>query len=253
VIDLTTVATPARPLRASSIPKFMRCPLNVILSYEADDQPGVAADTGSAVHYAAAVFHKNAKSLRDALKAMRGQASLYPFADLDVAEEHFRGYAEDPRQAAGEVVLCEHKVQVVLDPADEDPTRQPVVINGTLDQIRRKDGVLRLWDIKTGAADGPTMLTDYAYQLAAYQVGATALLGEPVLSAGVIRTKGYLKKRGNPDPIFWEAAWTLEGARRMLRHVVREVANVRAGRVRLTPGPQCHWCPAQGIGSCVSL
>lgn len=209
-----------------------------------------AADTGSAVHAAIAAYHTVAKGdARASLEAMREGLAKYPLADLHDAELSFRPYAADTRNTEAEVVLVEREISLRLAPAETDPTTQEIVIVGTLDQVRRERGLLVVCDVKTGKRlEGEDMLNDHCLQLCAYQLGASALLGEPVRGACVIRTYDYRKKA--KGPVFWNAAWGVKDAESLMRGVAHVVANIRAGRAWAAPGEHCRWCPAGSPSGC---
>jgi RecB family exonuclease len=232
--------------------------MGAVLEMIGESSSGPAADTGSAVHCAAKAFHETKGDFAAAMKAMRDSLPEYPLADLGSAELQFRHYSRDPRNAEARVVLRETKVRIVLPPPEGDSTETPVIITGQLDQVREKDGVLTLYDIKTGGSqEGSEMLSTYFAQLAAYQVGASLLLGRPVVSAGIIRTKDYLKtdrkKSPKPGPVFWEGAWTLADAREILDEVRRIVGDIRSGRIRVSPSADnCQYCPAVGVANCLA-
>jgi hypothetical protein len=247
------------PLRSSRLARFMQCPWSEAMQHLAmveDEQAGAAADTGSAMHFAAQLWHTRLKGdARLAVAAMRMALERYPFADLDSAEDQFRRYAADPRNLAAKVVLVEAAVRVEIPPAPGDPTGAPVIVMGTVDQVREEPGGLRALDIKTGGKyEGPDMLDEHCLQLAAYQLGATYLLGREVRAASIIRTKDYLKtdrmKRPKPGPVFWEAPWSLDDCRALMRSVAAAVAEVRRGLFRHAPGGHCRYCPAGGVAQC---
>ena len=229
----------------------------MILTLLGDEDRGQAADTGSAVHYAAKAFHTFAKGdVAAAIKAMEKNLPEYPLADLGTAEGHFRLYASDPRNKEAKIVLCEEKIEVRLE-APEGHIEE-VVIQGTLDQVRQEGGRLVVCDIKTGASagEGDDMLNYYAAQLAAYQVGAANLLKQHVSAAAIIRTRDYLKtdrkKNPKPGPVFWYASWTYADALSLLEEVRRAVGDVRSGRISVAPSTEnCKWCPGGGIGNCL--
>lgn len=214
------------------------------------DTGGKAADTGSAVHKAIATWHGNGFNVTEALAAMREGVQQYPLADLGDAELHFRPYCRDPRNAVPLAIgtTAERKVTLSLPPHENDPTRQPIVVQGTLDQLRQ-DGAV--WDVKTGKSHGGwDMLHDYALQLAAYAVASGTRPG------GIIRTYGY-RVRGaadaesQPDGVFFESPWSLEECVMMLDAVRIVVAHIRAGEVWAGPGTHCGWCPARGLENCL--
>jgi hypothetical protein len=221
-----------------------------------DNDTKQAADTGSAVHKAAASWHNSGQDVAEALRVMRAQLAEYPDADLADAEQQFRCYTRDPRNTKAEIVAVEQKVSFALDPAEEDPTGQPIVVNGTLDQIRRIDGTPYVWDIKTSNAErksGWTLVQEYTMQLAAYSVGATKLLGVPVHPGGVIRTRAYTlkssrKPENEPDGVFNWVEFGLRECSVLLDTVRLYVALVRRGNLWPVPGSHCSWCPCGGPG-----
>lgn len=247
-MNLADFGTEARPLRASSLPRLIACPWSVVMEVyeEGPRDSGPAADTGSAVHFAAAMWHGPAKKeTAVAIEVMRRCLSRFPLANLTAAADQFQRYADDKRNQEAEVVLCEKEVTLRLKAETE------IVIVGTLDQVRRdRHGRLAVYDIKTGSPEGWDMLHEHALQLAAYQIGASEKLGEEVHEAYIIRTKDYLKKR--VGPVFWEAGWSgLAAARLLLQSVVETVQRVRLGHVWAGPGVQCKWCKAGGVAGCL--
>jgi hypothetical protein len=254
--DLTLIGTAAMPLHASALPGMMRCPLSAVLRMRDDDaESGPAADTGSAVHFAVHLWHGLAKgSASVAVAAMRKNVDAFPAADLTAAEEQFLYYTEDPRNQEAEVIHSEERIRVTI----EDPTGEeaPVVIIGTMDQLRRnRYGQLELCDIKTGSVhDGMSMLHVHAFQLAAYQVGAAQLTGEEVPVAKIIRTQDYYPRprAKTPGPVFWEAPWSFEQAGEMLAGVAQVVYGMRRGNVWAGPSTDCfRFCPARGPQNCL--
>lgn len=244
------------PLRASELPQLLRCPRSALLKRMSEEESGQAADTGSAVHKAVAAFHTySKKDVAAALKAMQQHLPEYPLADLGTAEMHFRLYAKDPRNAEAKVILCEEKVKVTLK-APEGHS-EAVEIHGTLDQVRDEGGRLVVCDVKTGGSyEGDEMLSYYAAQLAAYQVGAANHLHQHVSAACIIRTRDYLKtdrkKQPKPGPVFWFASWTWNDCLLLLEEVRRVVGDVRSGRIATIPSPDnCRWCPGGGVGNCL--
>jgi len=220
-----------------------------------EDSGSPAADTGSAVHKAAAAFHQQ-KDFAAAMRVMRDSLPEYPLADLGTAEQQFRYYHGDPRNSEANVILCEQKVRLTLAPPEGDTT--PITITGQTDQVREARGVLTVWDIKTGGVmEGDEMLSYAAAQLAAYQVGASVLLGRKVAGAGIIRTKDYLKQDKNkdpkPGPVFWHAPWTYEDAVVLLDEVRRIVGEIRRGHCRVSPSAEnCRYCPAASVANCLT-
>ena len=259
MIDVTLFGSEVYPIRASRLPSLLRCPMGAVIEMIGDGTSGPAADTGSAVHLAASAYHTVAAGdFAAAMKSMREHLPEYPLADLGAAEHQFRFYVADPRNTA-RVILCEAKIRIALPPPEGDSTASPVIITGQLDQVRESlGGVLTLYDLKTGGSmEGPAMLATHCAQLAAYQVGASVLLGRDVVGCGIIRTKDYLKldrkRQPKPGPVFWEAAWTLADARAILDEVRRVVGDIRSGKIRISPSAEnCRYCPAVGVANCIA-
>lgn len=245
-------ASEQHPLHCSQLSKVLGCPLSQVLAMMSnDDESGPAADTGSAVHLAAHTWHAQAaQDLRVAIGVMRAQQALYPLADLDKAEEFFRHYANDRRNVEAKVIQSETQVSFTISPCKTDPTQTPIYIVGTLDQVREINGQLALLDIKTGRMyEGADMLSHHAMQLAAYQIGATKLLGRPVRRAFILRVQDYVKKV--PGPVLWEAPWNLSDCESILDGLRHVVASIRSGRIYAAPGGECRWCPQMSVANCL--
>lgn len=260
MFDLSLYGTAAYPLRPSGLSKLVRCGVQVIGELLADfrDESGVAADTGSVTHAAVEAFHRadgdTAKRTQAGLDAIQAGLSKFPKAEKDDARIYFAHYANDPRNQRAEIIALEQSVSFTLEPHESDPTRQPIVVNGKLDQIRKIDGRMVVNDIKTGQSDGVKMLHDYAYQLSAYLLGAKASGYPQVEGVSITRMYGY-RKRGavlpSPDGVFWFATINERVARLLLDRVRLEVARIRSGEVHFGPGEHCSWCPYKGIDRCV--
>lgn len=236
------------PIRCSSIPALLRCPLrNLMLHLDlVPDNAGEAADTGSATHKAVAAWHER-KDITAAIKVMRECIIEYPLANLDEAAEMFQDYAGDPRNQAAKVVLCEKQITFQLDPSERDETRQKILVQGTLDQVREEHGVYRLYDLKTGKPDGGEMVQDHTMQIAAYCIGASQHLRKPVEPGAIIRVRGYRSRTGN---VFFPFKWTLAHANLLMDGLREMVAMIRSGNVYLNPGKYCYYCPAMGVERC---
>ena len=209
------------PLRCSMLDGLNRCPMKHVLLYldEAEDRAGEAAETGSIAHAGIAAYHRaggHVNGVEAGLAAIRASLDRFPRARPEDAARHFADYAADPRHSSAEVVAVERPVRLVLPPGAGDPTGREVVIEGTVDQIRRHEGRLAVFDVKTGATPGWQMLHDHLFQVCAYALAATAELGEPVAPGCLIRTQGYRKKgvrpADAPDGVFWSyglSPWAL--------------------------------------------
>lgn len=247
------------PLRCSALPTLPRCTWRATMLHLGliSDDSGKAADTGSAVHRAVEVWHKE-KDVAGALAAVRAHLSDFPQADLDEVRLHFTPYANDPRNAECDLVHNELPVKFRLPPHESDPTGSPIFVRGTLDQIRRERGQLFLWDVKTSQKDGWTLAHEHALQLAAYCRGASETLGVTVYPGGIIRTRGY-RTRGappaetRPPGVFFGAPFATHQIDALLESVRLAVAQIRGGSVQLGPGEWCSYCPAMGLDSCLPM
>lgn len=253
VIDISIFGSAERPLRASSLPKLVGCPLSLVhkVMFD-DDKGGKAADTGSAMHKAAAAWHINGHDIPASLAEMIDKKGEYPLADMTEAARIFQRYCEDIRNIQAKTILVEEKVEIILPPSPEDKTGKEIVITGTLDQVREyPGGDLALVDIKTGESmDGGEMLMYYAMQQALYQVGAAKKLSRRVRAAFILRTRDYFK-RGGPGPVLYEAPWTDTQAAEMLDGLRLLVASIRNGVVHVSPGLDCFRCHLNNPSVCL--
>lgn len=272
-MSLKEFATRRAPLRASTLNALVKCPAWVILgdyrlnpTYE--DRKSAAAHNGTAAGRAIELFHAGlgvgealAMTEEESASGLRGRG--FEMVKMTTVDAWVRRYCADPRNRP-EIVLessLEMEVELTLAAAPEDPTGEPIIITGHVDQIRRdRSGVLRLWDVKSGVLDGLDMLWTYAWQLAAYTVGAAEILNEPVLPGGVIRLRGYDSKAklalaNDPEwcagrAVHFESQCTLATCHEMLETVAQHVAWIRLGLIHQHPGKHCGWCPAGGPHLC---
>lgn len=255
---LTTIATADCPLRASQLDKLVRCPLYGLTVLSPDvDTSGPAADTGSIVHAAVAAFHREKELSRKgsaAVAEIQRAALQFPLGDTHEAGLYLTPYITDPRNAAAEVIAIELPVQLTLPPHRLDPTGQPVVIHGTIDQIRRDHGRTLICDLKTGRRTGWEMIHDHSLQIAAYTLAARAC-GYPDAEPGyLIRAYRYRERTAtgiSPEGVYWSLPFTAEDCRILLDRVVLELAHLRAGELNLGPGAHCTNCPLGGLASCL--
>lgn len=215
-----------------------------------DDDSGQAADTGSAMHRAAQAMHKK-ESIAASLKAMQEDKAKYPLADLNDAAAMFLNYASDPRNSTADFVCVEQAIAFDIAPAKDDPTQAPIKVIGTLDQVRRKDGKLFLWDIKTSKKDGPTLLSNHIFQAAAYCIGASILLNAPVHPGGLILPRKYKAGAVATSPAFWHFAWSFDDIEQILEPIRHKVSLIRRGLVTHMPNEGCNWCPGRSPDLCL--
>lgn len=256
--DPRTFGTKADPIRCSKTPGLLRCPLQAMLLHlgQFDDKSRQAADTGDAIHVAVQKWHELARADEALAYMRRAHPNTFPLADIAEAEKVFQAYITDPRNPPEATFKVEFPVELSIPCHDLDATKQPIVIVGTGDQLRRDRGVLKYWDVKTGEPEAWDMLHDYALQLSAYCVAGTQTLGEPVHPGGIIRTKTYRKRGVKPgsaiDGVFINVPWTLEDCRLLLESIRLDVAVIRSGELIPRPGKHCGYCPAKSMPNCLA-
>ena len=215
------------------------------------DESGPAADTGSATHRAIAAFHKG-MSISDSLDVMQSNLHEYKHADLSDAAALFIQYAADSRNKNVDMVMSEEPIDFTISCAPYDPTGQPIYIIGRLDQVRRENGRLKLWDTKTSKKDPNTVLLNTQYQAAAYCVGASIKLGEPVEPGGIIMPRLYKGKDPSSAPVHRHFVFKLKDCEHILEGVRHAVAQIRMGHVYHNPGADnCDWCPLRSPDLCL--
>lgn len=247
------------PLRPSALATLVKCPLQAVLKVldELEDTSGVAADTGSLAHEAVAAFHLEPdanKRIGAAVAMLQQAAPKFPQADVADARITVERYVADSRNAGAKVVAVERPVRLVLDPHPSDPTGQPVVINGKLDQLRESNGRITVWDLKTGKPGGREMSHEHSLQQAAYVLAARQSGFPTAEPGGLIRTAAY-RTRGAQlpmaDGVFWDLPFTLADCPKLLSRVTLTVALIRSGEVDYGPGSWCVWCPLGGLDRCI--
>src|SRR5690348_590110 len=105
-------------------------------------------------------------------------------------------------------------------------------------------------DITTSKKHPMDVLHGSTFQIAAYCVGAAAVLAKPVHPGPLILPRRYVP--GNPagSPVFYHYPWTWGDVEDVLYGVRVAVANIRAGRVWHVPNPDCRWCPLKSPDLC---
>lgn len=251
--DLRLFASEERPLRPSKSAKFGGCPMGVLLSMWVESLGNKAAQTGNLVHDACEFFHKAKEGDRVAagLAALERAREQFPDGDAEKARTIFRAYSADPENEGADVVWCEEPVTLRLAPAPEDPTGLPVVIKGTLDQVRRdrKDRKLRVWDIKTGERlDSRETADEYAIQQAVYTLAARQTLDPEIETGGLIYTPAYAKARGKP---FISLRQTVDECIVLVSPLVHWVAAIRKGIPLFKPSADnCRFCDLKPWPTC---
>jgi hypothetical protein len=249
--DLARFATADRPLRSSGLRSLVECPWRSVLKYlaaEEEDDHGVAGDTGSAMHKAAAAFHKG-KDLAESLGVMQAHTHEYPLADLQDAASLFLTYAQDPRNREATILLCEEKVTFTIAAAPEDPTGEAIVVEGTVDQVRMESGRPRVWDIKTSKKDPTEVRAKTTHQAAAYCIGASMRLNMPVHPGGIIMPRKY--RADGSGPVFWHFTFKFEDIEQILLPVRLRVAEIRRKQLYHVPNENCGWCHQRSEEVCL--
>lgn len=253
------------PLHASAIPELMKCSWKAAMIYyfEPEDGSNAAADTGSATHVAVSNWHKN-KDIAAAVREMRDVSERkFGQADLTEAAAMFLLYTKDPRNQEAEIargsdgqLLLEQHVSFSIKAAENDPTQEEIAVVGTIDQIRLRHGRPEVWDLKTSKKPGFDQLNMYLYQIAAYAIGASSLLGTRVRMGGLITPRHYKKENppeNSPVGVFWPYPHKFDDLEYLLNGLRHIVATIRLGGVYVSPGEQCRYCPARGTEECLPL
>jgi hypothetical protein len=247
--ELVVFGSEARPLRPSRVAKFLACPMSVVLIQHEESEGNGAAQTGSLVHAGADTFHKTKEGDRAAagLEALEAARVKFPGGDAEKARSVFRAYAADKENREAEVLWSEAPVRLVMPAAPGDPTGEPIVIAGTLDQVRLKDDRLTVWDIKTGSfLTGEESVLEYLTQQAVYTLAARATLDRRIEPGGLIYTPAYEKARSRvhlPNPL------TVDQCEDLLLTLPFLVSMIRRGQPVFRPSPSaCRFCDAKKLG-----
>lgn len=255
--DCKLIATEANPLHASGLVSVLRCPWRVVSKFyfEPHDEGGPAAQTGSAMHVAAHAFHAQGGDAASGLEAMSAVAAKFPQADMSDAASLFLAYAADPRNRDAKILMREEPVSFTIQPDESDPTQQPILVVGTLDQVREENGVAKVYDIKTSTRDGTTLLAEHAIQVAAYCIGASIKLNRRVDPGALICPRKYLTAgrdpRNSPPGVFFHFAWDYDDIELLLLGVRKNVAAIRSGDYWHFAGDWCRWCHMRSPDLCV--
>lgn len=254
--SIENFGTEQHPIRASSLQTLVKCTMYATLKHlEGDTESGIAADTGSAMHKAAATWHTNGQDQTNAVQIMYNRREDYPLADMLEAEKMFRHYARDPRNKEANIIDTEEEVKIEIDPHPSDKTQQKVIIIGHFDQVRLVHNIYKVYDIKTSKYDGEFLSREYLYQMAAYCKGASIKYGVPVEPGAFILPRKYITKDNlkvhAPLNAYYHFSWSFNDVDIILGEVAHTVARIRNGDIYLNPGMYCNWCPARGIDVCI--
>lgn len=264
------------PFRCSKLAALVKCSMRVYLLSiveAADNAAREAAETGSLTHAGVAAFHTTHGDLKirekaawDAIAAAR---SKFPQADVNEVRLNITPYMADPRNITAKLLAVEFPLDFTLPPHSLDPTKKPIYVQGTLDQLRFVNGQAELWDLKTGRKTGWEYIHDHAIQLCAYCYGVRDVAAQ--IAAGkresfpdwekwqtcqpgkLILTMGY-RRRGidspSPDGVYWPIPVKWQGVADILENVRLHVALYRMGEIQYGPGPHCTYCEFGGLPGC---
>ena len=229
-------------VRASSLPTLFACMKS--LEYKESGVSNEYADTGSLIHKGIQAFHV----LNNIDAALAVMATVhhrdFPEANGPKAAHHFRRYTET-HQRWGAVKQSERSIAFTLAPCAIDPTKEEIVIEGTLDQIRTPGVGEVVVDMKTGSNPIKWMMRHYMPQLCAYQYGYFIETGiQP--QAAILRTQDFLQG-GN---VYHPVPWTWDTVINTMENVKTLIALFRLGLQISSPGDHCEYCPAGGIENC---
>lgn len=252
---LTSFATPEFPLHPSGMRQVLECPWRKAMEHmfygpDGEGDSGAPADTGSAMHAAAAAFHRGS-SQSESLASMQERSAEYPKGDLTDAAGLFLAYANDPRCARVTPaaypdggVFIEREITFSIAPHPTDPTGAPIAVLGTVDQVVVDDvGRLYVRDIKTTRHKPADKIAEYELQIAAYCVGVAMKLGKPVHAAQLIfpRHKCFVH----------QYEWSFDDVEHILEGVRLGVARIRAGELYHVRNSNCQWCPMKTPAMCM--
>lgn len=247
----------AMPLRPSSLHRLVACPMSAFLTWSPPGENslgGKSAQTGNLVHAAVKIYHQTAGDVRAGAEALAAARAEFPDGDVKEAEKIFAAYVADPKNQAAQVVWAEQPVRVEIEAAPGDPTGEPIIVEGTLDQVRRDaDGFpgLSVWDVKTGDYLSSTEIVDeHRVQQACYVLAARETLDPSIVPGGIIYTPAYAKARGR---VFLPLKMTVETCRMLLLNVAHSVSLIRRGVPLYRPSADaCRWCPVRPYEQCSS-
>jgi len=247
--DLTLFGTVAFPIHPSAMRGIVECPWRVVMRFldmepEEGDKP--AADTGSAMHKAAAALHTG-NTVAESIAIMGGGLSAYPAADLVDAANMFLQYSQDTRNTRAKVILVEEPIAFQIQAHETDPTGEPIVVNGRCDQVRLNDYGFKAWDIKTSKRDPNELLAESWFQMAGYCVGTTMRLRERGYPDAIVQPGGLICPRkygGNVESsnVFWHHNFKFEDIEQLFLPLRQRVAQIRAGHLYHFPNSDCRWC-----------
>lgn len=242
---MKNLATDELPIRASNLPNLFSCPNFFVYKTMTDgmEPGGDAAQTGSIVHAGIALWETNGDSNKAILAMNAEHRKNFPDGDIAEAIRLFQKYVERTKSdKRGKTIYVEEKIKFSYPCAKIDETKEPLVIMGTMDLTKELTDRYYVIDHKSGRMYGDEMIKSYAPQIAAYVYGAwhckLQRTKKPVI--GWITRLQDLARRDLP--FYWETHIDLDRAVHILDMVAVEIALLRMGIKKSTPGKFCEWC-----------
>lgn len=239
-----TIGTKENPVRMSATPMWVKCPWFAIFRAELPDDVGLAAHIGTAADRAIKLIHDGV-DVEEAIKIALGES---PTVDDEMIRPMVEGYADDmPLFDRG---YGEYKSKYA--DAELHLEYEGVHFVGHPDQVREKDGVLYLWDMKASRFGGNQLTFDYVVQLAVYTEAIRQQFGVNCQVGGIIRLSDY--KSRQPGPVFYQLELNDSMRHRLLHVVCKNIRRVQRGILPdPVPGPQCGYCVGEGPHKCEEL
>lgn len=267
-------SSPDNPIRCSKLDQYVKCSLKMFLqemTEQAESEGGPPAQTGSLTHAGVAAYHKFKGSQDQKVKAgwdaIAANREIFSLADTEEVRLFYTPYVNDPRNIEAEFAVIpsgplkgelaiEHEINFTLPPHELDQTGLPIYVQGHMDQVRVRNRIPCVDDLKTGKKTGLEMIHDYAYQIAGYTYGLRQLWFPDCQPGNIIRAQGYRTRDAklvpNPSGVMWAMPFTWKGVEWLLENVRFHIAMLRNGVVNPGPGPHCTYCEFGGLSGCRS-
>ena len=267
--DLADFANADNPLRCSGIGELLPCTWRAAIEYLAIDERGdnYAAQVGSATHSAIAEWHRSSGDEKRAISVMMKDIKekytlIEKGAGAEEALEMFLRYSRDPRNIGIDTPIIEEKSSFSIPAHKKDPTGQPIVIQGTLDQLRydSRKKAYYVYDIKTIKLGGGDLICNHSLQIHLYTFTALATMARkgikdaPIFPGSIVRTRSYLTRKNekevSPSDVFWPIPSSFKAGYYILASIQEYVRRVRSGELDASPNEGCKYCPSGGFDFC---
>ena len=244
-----------QPIRASLLPNLFKCPrfyMEKVIG-DGNDIAGKDAHTGNLVHVGIQAYHQSGMKENQGKIAIEIAAKVYPLGSTDDAIRLFEKYHKrETSERRGTVIHSEVHIEAKIPAADFDPTKEEIVIHGTVDQIRQigRD-TLYVVDHKTGRTGGADMVLSHMPQLAVYMLGVMDRFPDKKVEGFITRIQDLCRIN---LPYWWRMPMNgREGVLGVLKVVQHRIALLRMGIYDATPGKWCEWCPLANYPACDTM